>query len=112
MTEKIKTYLTKLAQRITKTKRGSAKDSMRIICFYGAGLAGITILYIAGWLWQWYHTEAPDLPALADFFKEFTAPTVVAAITFVSVWHVDKNRDGRPDIAELRAKGETKGETK
>ena len=104
MTEKIKAYLTKLAQRITKTKRGSAKDSMRIVCFYGAGLAGITILYISGWLWQWYQTEAPDLPALADFFKEFTAPTVVAAITFISVWRVDKNRDGRPDAAELRAK--------
>ena len=111
MTEKLKSYFEKLKTKITErikeikmTKRGSAKDSMRIVCFYGAGLAGITILYISGWLWQWYQTEAPDLPALADFFKEFTAPTVVAAITFISVWRVDKNRDGRPDAAELRAK--------
>ena len=32
MIEKLKEYLTKAAGKITKAKRGTAKDSMRIVC--------------------------------------------------------------------------------
>lgn len=88
----------------SKTKRGASKDSMRIVCLYGAGLAIITFLLLWAWLYTWFTSGKPDIPTLLSFFKEYTAPTVVAAVTFLSVFHVDKNRDGRPDIAETKAK--------
>ncbi len=105
MIEKLKTYLTKAASSITKAKRGTAKDSMRIVCLYGTGLAIITLLLITGWSWQWYMTGKPDIDILISFFREYTSVSVVAAVTFLSVFHVDKNRDGRPDAAEVKAKG-------
>lgn len=40
------------------------------------------------------------------FFRDFTAPAVVAAFSFVAVFCVDKNRDGRPDAAEKQAEAE------
>ena len=92
----------------SETKRGASKDSMRIVCMYGAGLAIITFLLLWAWLYTWFTSGKPDIPTLLSFFKEYTAPTVVAAVTFLSVFHVDKNRDGRPDIAETKAKGEAK----
>lgn len=111
MIEKLKSYFEKLKMKITEkikeikmTKRGSAKDSMRIVCLYGAGMAIVTILLIAGWVYQWIESGEPDLQALISFFREYTSASVVAAVTFLSVFHVDKNRDGRPDAAELRAK--------
>lgn len=101
MTEKLKTLFGKL---IAKTKRGASKDSMRIVCLYGVGLAIITFLLLWAWLYTWITSGHPDIPTLLSFFKEYTAPTVIAAVTFLSVFHVDKNRDGRPDIAEAKAK--------
>ena len=88
----------------SKTKRGASKDSMRIVCLYGAGLAIITFLLLWAWVYTWFASGKPDIPTLLSFFKEYTAPTVIAAVTFLSVFHVDKNRDGRPDIAETKAK--------
>ena len=88
----------------SKTKRGTSKDSMRIVCLYGVGLTIITFLLLLAWLYTWFVSGKPDIPTLLSFFKEYTAPTVVAAVTFLSVFHVDKNRDGRPDIAETKAK--------
>ena len=104
MLDKLKGYLTKAAGNITKAKRGTAKDSMRIVCLYGSGLAIITLLLIAGWSYQWYMTGTPDITILISFFREYTSVSVVAAVTFLSVFHVDKNRDGRPDAAEVKAK--------
>ena len=108
MIEKLKSYFEKLKTKITEkiktTKRGSAKDSMRIVCLYGIGMAAVTILLIAGWAYQWIASGEPDLQTLISFFREYTSASVVAAVTFLSVFHVDKNRDGRPDAAELRAK--------
>lgn len=104
MIEKLKEYLTKAAGKITKAKRGTAKDSMRIVCLYGSGLAIITALLVAGWSYQWYMTGTPDIATLISFFREYTSVSVVAAVTFLSVFHVDKNRDGRPDAAEVKAK--------
>ena len=88
----------------SKTKRGASKDSMRIVCMYGVGLAIITFLLIWAWMYNWFRSGEPDIPTLITFFKEYTSASVIAAVTFLSVFHVDKNRDGRPDIAEAKAK--------
>lgn len=100
MTEKLKTLFGKLAS-VKKTK---IQTSMKIIYCYGGGLAVMTVLLIGAWIYDWYTAGTPDIPTLVNVFKEYTAPAVVAAFTFVSVFCIDKDRDGRPDIAEAKAK--------
>lgn len=90
-------------QKLTAIKRARLQTSMKIIYCYGGGLALMTILMIGAWIWQWYHTGEPDMNSLITIFEEYTAPAVVAAFTFVSVFCVDKDKDGRPDAAEYQA---------
>ncbi len=104
MTERLKDYLKKAAEAV-KAHSGAKQDSMRIVCMYGAGLLLITLLLLCGWSWQWYQSGKPDITALISFFREYTSASVVAAVTFLSVFHVDKNGDGRPDAAEAQAEG-------
>ena len=58
---------------------------------------------IASWCVNWYHSGSPDVNALIDIFKNYTATQVVAAATFVSVFCVDVDGDGRPDAAQKQA---------
>lgn len=95
MLNKIMTHLKKLPS----IKTGNIQTSMKIIYCYGGGLSLLTLLMIIGWLSLWYQTGKPDMPTLITIFKEFTAPAVVAAFTFVAIFCVDKDRDGRPDAA-------------
>ena len=102
MMEKFKWLIERINRERKRTRE--AKSSMRIVWFYGIGLALISALLVVGWLYQWMLTGKPDLPLLVSYFKEYTAASVVAAVTFLSVFNVDKNNDGRPDAAELQAK--------
>lgn len=102
MMEKFKWLIDRINRERKRTR--NAKSSMRIVWFYGIGLALISALLVGGWVYQWMLTGYPDLPLLVSYFKEYTAASVVAAVTFLSVFNVDKNQDGRPDAAELQAK--------
>lgn len=102
MMEKFKWLIDRINRERKRTR--NAKSSMRIVWFYGIGLALISALLVGGWVYQWMLTGHPDLPLLVSYFKEYTAASVVAAVTFLSVFNVDKNQDGRPDAAELQAK--------
>ncbi len=106
---KLKTLLGKLAEKIKDAgysfNMGNTQSSMAIVYAYGAGLLLINFLFIVGWLGQWVNTGRPDLPLMVSFFREYTAASVVAAVTFLTVFNVDKNGDGRPDAAEVKAEG-------
>lgn len=102
MMEKFRWLIDRINRERKRTR--NAKSSMRIVWFYGIGLALISALLVVGWVYQWMLTGHPDLPLLVSYFKEYTAASVVAAVTFLSVFNVDKNNDGRPDAAELQAK--------
>lgn len=101
MNEKFKLLIDRINRERKRTR--NAKSSMRIVWFYGIGLALISALLVGGWVYQWMLTGHPDLPLLVSYFKEYTAASVVAAVTFLSVFNVDKNQDGRPDAAEIQA---------
>ena len=73
---------------------------MWIIWVYGIGLCVISAFILGAWIVDWYINKKPNIAELLDFFKAFTATQVVAAFTFVSVFMVDKDNDGRPDMAE------------
>ncbi len=86
-------------QRLKALPMPPVHTSMKIIYWYGGGLAVMTALLIGAWVWLWVETGVPDMATLVTIFKEYTAPAVVAAFTFVSVFCVDKDGDGRPDAA-------------
>ena len=100
--EKFKWLIDRINRERKRTRE--AKSSMRIVWFYGIGLALISALLVGGWVYQWILTGRPDLPLLVSYFKEYTAASVVAAVTFLSVFNVDKNQVERPDAARLQAK--------
>lgn len=108
MMEKLKSLLAKAADKIKDmgvSVGGNTQSSMAIVYFYGTGLLIINFLFIGGWLYQWWTQGKMDLPLLISYFREYAAPSVVAAVTFLTVFNVDKNGDGRPDAAEAKAEG-------
>ena len=108
MMEKLKSLLAKAADKIKDmgvSIGSNTQSSMAIVYFYGTGLLIINFLFIGGWLYQWWTQGKMDLPLLISYFREYAAPSVVAAVTFLTVFNVDKNGDGRPDAAEAKAEG-------
>ena len=106
--EKLKSLLAKAADKIKDMGvfvGSNTQSSMAIVYFYGTGLLIINFLFIGGWLYQWWTQGKMDLPLLISYFREYAAPSVVAAVTFLTVFNVDKNGDGRPDAAEAKAEG-------
>lgn len=98
-------------QHLPKIK-GRVRTSMQIVYVYGAGLIVLFLLVIAAWVHDFYRTGVANTTLLISFFREFTAPAVVGAFTFVSIFCVDKNHDGRPDAAEKEIKKETRKEVR
>ncbi len=107
--EKLKELLGKAAEKIKdmgySIGTGNTQSSMAIVYIYGTGLLIINFLFLIGWLSQWMDTGKADLHLLISYFREYTAASVVAAVTFLTVFNVDKNGDGRPDAAEVKAEG-------
>lgn len=95
--------LKRIQETFRKLSKMKVQTSMKIIYLYGGGLAILTILMVLSWGMNWYHSGVPDLNSLISIFKEYTAPAVVAAFTFVSVFCVDIDGDGRPDAAQKQA---------
>lgn len=88
--EKFKWLIDRINRERKRTRE--AKSSMRIVWFYAISLVLISAFLVGGWVYQWRLIGHPDLPLL---------------VTFLSVFNVDKNQDGRLDAAELQAKKPT-----
>lgn len=105
MQAKLKALWTKAVSYLPTT-RSKVQTSMQIVYVYGTGLIILFLIILTAWLHDWWRTGIANTQLLITFFREFTAPAVVGAFTFVSVFLVDKNHDGRPDAAEKEAKKE------
>ena len=92
--------------------KGRVRTSMQIVYVYGAGLIILFLMVIAAWIHDFIRKREANTTLKPTGCKEFTAPAVVGAFTFVSVFCVDKNRDGRPDAAEKEIKKETRKEVR
>lgn len=88
------------------SKLNRPQTSMVVVYSYGCGLFVLFLLVLFTWFFNWWISGHPDIQTLMMFFRDFTAPAVVAAFSFVAVFCVDKNRDGRPDAAEKQAEAE------
>lgn len=106
----LKKLYTKLVSYLPTIQRKS-RPSMWIVYIYGVGLIILFTFIIFSWVYEFIRTGNPNIQVLIDFFTKYTVAQVIAAFTFVSVFLVDKNNDGRPDAAEKEAKKELKKDT-
>lgn len=85
-----------------KQKIKKAKMSMMVIYLYGTGLITLFVMFIASWLANTagYNTNTQ---MLINFWNSYTTAAVIGAIGFVSIFSVDKMRNGESDIAEKKS---------
>ena len=99
----LKNLTQEVTDKINKLLSTKMQTSMKVIYIYGGSLMLLILLNVIGWLVNWSVTGAPDIDQLLRITEQLTKPSVVAAVTFVSVFCINKNRDGRPDAAEKLA---------
>lgn len=105
MKEKILEYFNKVIEKVKSyiPDAENVQDSMTIVMAYGVLIFVVAAAFMAAWLYDGIRSGVFDTEILLRFFSAVTAPGPVAAVTFLSVFLVDKNRDGRPDAAEEKA---------
>lgn len=97
------------AERVLKwmprlIRKRKVRGSMAVVLLYGAGIMWLYLLFIIGWIINGVIQGKFDLPEITSFFSACTSAAALAAVGFVVVMNVDKNHDGRPDAAEIKAK--------
>lgn len=103
MTDKIMGYFNKVVGKVKEyIPKSNAQDSMKIVIAYGLLIFVIALAFMVSWIYSGIKTGNFDIDIMLRFFSAATAPGPVAAVTFISVFLVDKNEDGRPDAAEQR----------
>lgn len=108
MMDKIMGYFNKVVEKVKEyIPKSNAQDSMKIVIAYGLLIFVIALAFMASWIYSGIKTGNFDIDIMLRFFSAATAPGPVAAVTFISVFLVDKNGDGRPDAAEDRAEEKT-----
>ena len=106
--DKIMGYFNKVVEKVKEyIPKSNAQDSMKIVIAYGLLIFVIALAFMVSWIYSGIKTGNFDIDIMLRFFSAATAPGPVAAITFLSVFLVDKNGDGRPDAAEDRAEEKT-----
>lgn len=110
MKEKILEYFNKVVEKVKSyIPKTTSQDSMMIVILYGCLIAIISATFMVAWAYEGISSGKFDTDIMLRFFSAATAPGPVAAVTFISVFLVDKNGDGRPDAAEDRAEEKTFG---
>ena len=79
--DKIKGLWTRYVPRISRR----ANTSLKVVYLYGAGLLILFFMVLFSWLHDFYRTGAANTAQLITFFKEYAAPAVVGAVTFISI---------------------------
>lgn len=100
--EKVTNLFKKLPKFIHKKK---IRDSMAFVLMYGVLLVALFLLFIFGWAFNGFASGRFDLRAVTDFYGVATGAGALAMLTFVVVFNIDKNGDGRPDAAESKITG-------
>ena len=101
-------YFNKVVEKVKEyIPKSNAQDSMKIVIAYGLLIFVIALAFMVSWIYSGIKTGNFDIDIMLRFFSVATAPGPVAAVTFISVFLVDKNEDGRPDAAEQRVEEKT-----
>lgn len=108
MKEKILEFFNKAIEKVKEyIPKATVQDSMMIVILYGCLIAIISAAFLVAWIYEGISSGKFDTDMMLRFFSAATAPGPVAAVTFISVFLVDKNEDGRPDAAEQRVEEKT-----
>lgn len=108
MKEKLLEYFNKAIEKVKEyIPKATVQDSMMIVILYGCLVAIISAAFLVAWIYEGISSGKFDTDMMLRFFSAATAPGPVAAVTFISVFLVDKNGDGRPDAAEQRVEEKT-----
>lgn len=107
---KVTDYLKKGWEKlIEKLPTVQAQDSMMVIIAYGTLLGVISAAFLFAWIYNGLNEGRFNTNEMIEFFSVATGAGPVAAVTFLSIFLVDKDEDGRPDAAVEKAeKGETR----
>lgn len=104
MKENLLEYFNKIVEKVKSyIPKTTAQDSMIIVIAYSFLILLIVLAFMFAWVIAGLKTSIFDMSIMLRFFEAVTAPSVVAAVTFLSVFFIDKNGDGLPDAAEQRA---------
>lgn len=102
MLEKIKNLFTKAVNKLPDIRL--SKANMWIIYIYGFFCALLLAVFVSGWVFSAYVNDNIDLQVVKDMFDSLTDPQVVAAVTFIAVFTVDKDKNGISDAIEEKLK--------
>ena len=91
----------------SKIPKSGSRSSMKVIYIYGSCLLLLIVLVTVAWIFNWYMSGSPDIPQILNIIDKLTQWSVVTAVIAVCVFMVNKNRDGRPDAAEVLAQNPT-----
>ena len=77
--------------------------SMMVIYLYGIGLIILFLMVISSWIANEIWRLNANIQILITFWNSYTTAAVIGAVGFISIFSVNKNKDGESDIAEKKA---------
>ena len=97
--------LTKIKDLLNTVKnflpgKSNASPSMKEIIYLAYTYTVLISLFVAGWIWNWYHNKVADLPIMLQLIVAVFAPASLAFFTFIGRSLVDLNKNGIPDSFE------------
>lgn len=102
--DKLMGYMGKSWDWLTaRISMGNSQDSMKVVMAYGFLIGIVSFAFLLAWVYNGFSAGKFDTKEMISFFSAATGAGPVAAVTFLSVFLVDKNKDGRPDAAEKKA---------
>jgi len=99
---KLAEYFNKLFKTINEKLPMLANSKAPMLIIYGimAMFILLVILFISGWLQDWYHSGVANLFVMISFIQTITGPSVVLFITFMAKGFIDTNQNNIPDEFE------------
>ena len=97
--------LTKIKDLLNTVKnflpgKSNKSPSMKEVIYLAYTYTILISLFVAGWIWNWYHNKVADLPIMLQLIVAVFAPASLAFFTFIGRSLVDLNKNGIPDSFE------------
>lgn len=78
---------------------------MKVIITVALVVGIVVTLYLVAWLYQWFVLNKLVLSDLRYLLDTLLSPQAVAFYGFISLYLIDKDKDGTPDASEQKLDG-------